>query len=221
VEDYLKAVFALTAGGDPASTSAIAQRVGVAPPSASAMIRRLRAAELVEQATWGQVVLTTHGYGHARQIVRRHRLLETFLHRVLGLGWDQVHAEAEVLEHGLSDHLEDLLDFALGFPDRDPHGDPIPAKTGAHLECGEAPLASAEPGDRFLVERVRDVDSDALRRLGALGIYPGLELEVEAWPGETGSMWVRIKGQRQALSQRLVDLIHGHVVLPQDAEVAS
>lgn len=134
VENYLKAIFALAPEGQSAGTSEIAERLAVAPPSVSAMIRRLRDCELIEQATWGQVRLTAHGQSHAHRIVRRHRLLETFLHRVLGLGWDQVHAEAEVLEHRLSEQLEDLIDAALGSPDRDPHGDPIPPKTGEHRE---------------------------------------------------------------------------------------
>ncbi|MCW2798399.1 metal-dependent transcriptional regulator [Nocardioides sp.] len=221
VEDYLKAVFSLSARGNPASTSAIAERLGVSPPSVSAMVRRLRDSDLVDQSAWGQVVLTAHGLVHARRIVRRHRLLETFLHRVLGLGWDEVHAEAEVLEHGLSEHLEDLIDFALDFPDRDPHGDPIPTKTGAHLESVETPLDSAVPGDRFVVQRVRDRDSDALRRLAALDIGPGVQMDVEARSPEVGSMWVRIDGHRHALSVRLVDVIQGYVVATDETDVAS
>jgi DtxR family Mn-dependent transcriptional regulator len=212
VENYLKAVFALSASGDPASTSAIAERLGVAPPSVSAMLSRLRDSDLIEQATWGHVVLTEHGQVHARRIVRRHRLLETFLHRVLGVAWDEIHAEAEVLEHRLSEHLEDLIDAVLDSPARDPHGDPIPGKTGEHLESDEAPLDSAVPGDRFLVQRVRDRDSKALRHLAALEIGPGVELDVEARSPRIGAMWVRTGGQRHALSAWLVNVIHGTVV---------
>jgi DtxR family Mn-dependent transcriptional regulator len=214
VENYLKAIFALSARGEPASTSAIADRLGVAAPSVSAMIGRLRECDLIEQAAWGHILLTAHGQVHARSVVRRHRLLETFLHRVLGLGWDEVHAEAEVLEHRLSEQLEDLIDAALDFPDRDPHGDPIPAKTGEHFENEELPLESAVPGDRFLVERVSDRDSTALRRLAQLDIGPGVELHVEQRSPEIGSMRVRTRGQRHALSATLVGIIRGHVVAP-------
>jgi DtxR family Mn-dependent transcriptional regulator len=220
VENYLKAVFALSAGGDPASTSAIAERLGVAPPSVSAMIGRLRDGDLLEQATWGHVVLTAHGHVHARRIVRRHRLLETFLHRVLGVAWDEIHAEAEVLEHCLSEQLEDLIDAALDSPDRDPHGDPIPAKTGEHLESEETPLDRAAPGDRFLVQRVRDRDSEALRHLAALEIGPGVELDIEARSPRVGAMWVRTGGHQHALSAWLVGVIHGTVLAADSSAVA-
>lgn len=212
VENYLKAIFGLSARGVPASTSAIAGRLGVAPASVSAMTNRLQDNSLVEHAGWGRVLLTTHGRVHAVAIVRRHRLLETFLHRVLGLSWDEVHAEAEVLEHGLSERLEDLIDAALGYPDRDPHGDPIPPKTGPHEESGETPLASAAPGDRFLVERVRDHDSAALRDLAGLDIRPGVALDIEHRAGVGGPLWVRRDGHRYALGSVLVDLIHGQVM---------
>jgi DtxR family Mn-dependent transcriptional regulator len=123
----LKAVLALTLWDDAAANSRIAAHLGVAPASSSVMVRRLREAGLVEQAGWGRVRLTEHGLAHARSVVRRHRLLETFLHRELGLGLDEIHAEAEVLEHGVSERVSDLLDALLGHPERDPHGSPIPA----------------------------------------------------------------------------------------------
>jgi DtxR family transcriptional regulator, Mn-dependent transcriptional regulator len=212
VENYLKALFVLSSGGEPARTSEIAQRLGVAPPSVSVMIGRLRDSDLVEQVTWGHVHLTPHGHLHARRVVRRHRLLETFLHRVLGLGWDRVHAEAEVLEHRLSEQLEDLIDASLGYPDRDPHGDPIPAKTGDHRESEESPLADAVVGDRFLVERVSDRDSAALRQLAILHIGPGVELEIEECSPAFGSMYVRSHGRGHILSRALVGTIRGRVV---------
>ncbi|UUZ58450.1 metal-dependent transcriptional regulator [Nocardioides sp. B-3] len=215
VENYLKAIFALAAEGQSAGTSEIAERLAVAPPSVSTMIRRLRDCELIEQATWGQVRLTAHGRIHAQRIVRRHRLLETFLHRVLGLSWDKVHAEAEVLEHRLSEQLEDLIDVSLGFPKRDPHGDPIPAKTGEHCESAESPLADARVGDRFMVERVSDRNSAALRSLGLLGIGPGAELHIEE-RSALGSMYVRSRGRGHVLSSTLVGIIRGHVVVAAD-----
>jgi DtxR family transcriptional regulator, Mn-dependent transcriptional regulator len=209
VEGYLKAIYHLSAREGEATTTAVAARMGVAPPSTSAMVHRLQVGGLVEHAPRGEVVLTPHGRAHALAVVRRHRLLETFLARVLGLGWDEVHAEAEALEHCLSERLEDRIDAALGHPERDPHGDPIPPKTGPHEESGEAPLAGAAEGDRFLVERVYDSDSAALRYLAERGIRPGVVLVVEDRTPFGGPLWVRVDGDRHALGAPLVRLIHG------------
>jgi DtxR family transcriptional regulator, Mn-dependent transcriptional regulator len=208
VEGYLKAIYHLSARGE-ATTTAVAARMGVAPPSTSAMVHRLQDGGLVEHAPRGRVVLTPHGRAHALAVVRRHRLLETFLHRALGLGWDEVHAEAEALEHCLSERLEDRIDAALGHPERDPHGDPIPPKAGPHEESGEAPLAGAAEGDRFLVERVYDSDSAALRYLAERGVRPGVTLVVEGRAPFGGPLWVRVGGDRHALGAPLVRLIHG------------
>jgi DtxR family transcriptional regulator, Mn-dependent transcriptional regulator len=212
VEDYLKTLFALTSSERAASTSAVAERLGVAASSASAMVARLRGAGLVEQAGWGRVRLTGHGMAHARSVVRRHRLLETFLHRVLGMSWDEVHDEAEVLEHHLSHRVENLIDAALGFPDRDPHGDPIPGVTGPHDEHAETPLARTGAGDVFLVQRVFDSDSASLRHLARLGIRPGSALEVGTRASDTAPLWVRVGTTGCPLAPALVGLIHGRVL---------
>lgn len=211
VEDYLKAIFAITSLGEPASTSGIAARIGVTSPSVSAMLHRLRDSGLVEQTTWGHVALTDHGESHARHVVRRHRLLETFLHRVLGVSWDEIHVEAEVLEHHISGRLENLIDAALGFPDRDPHGDPIPSLLGKHEEHGETPLARCAQGDVFLVQRIYDTDSAALRHLGDLDIRPGVSMEVEGRASELAPMRVRVGDESHSLSCSVVNLIHGHI----------
>jgi DtxR family Mn-dependent transcriptional regulator len=214
VENYLKALFSSTSRGEPASTSAIAERVGVAPSSVTAMLHRLRDSGLVEQVTWGRVRLTAHGQEHAQGVLRRHRLLETFLHRVLGVAWDEIHEEAEILEHHLSGRLEHLIDAALGFPERDPHGDPIPRARGAHEEHGETPLSQCAPGDRFLVQRVYDTDSQALRHLAELDLRPGVSLDVERRSLDVGPMWVRFGERECVLSGALVNLIHGRVQTP-------
>ena len=215
VEDYLKAVFTLTARGESASTSGIAARLAVAPPTVSAMLHRLCDGGLVERTGWGRVVLTGHGETHAHAVVRRHRLLETFLHQVLGVPWDELHADAEVLEHHLSGRLEELIDAALGFPDRDPHGDPIPRASSPHEEHGETPLADSAPGADFLVQRVYDADSAALRHLAGLGIGPGVRLRVGARPSPAGPMRVQVGECEQVLSCAVVNLIHGRVEGPE------
>jgi DtxR family Mn-dependent transcriptional regulator len=211
VEDYLKAIFALTSEGLPASTSGIAGHLGVTPSSASTMVTRLRKAGLVDQVAWGRVHLSSHGMAHARSIVRRHRLVETFLHRQLGLGWDEIHREAEVLEHGLSERVTDLIDELLGHPRRDPHGDPIPAKDGPHDESGDEPLSAVPVGCSFVVGRVRDRDSGVLRRLEDLGVGPGSTLRVEGSPERRGRT-VLADGSSAVLDDELVDAIRGAVV---------
>lgn len=211
VEDYLKAIFTIVAVDSSASTSGIAERLGVQAPTVTAMLHRLRSAELVQPAGWGKVRLTDHGHDHACGVVRRHRLLETFLHQVLGVTWDEVHGEAEHLEHHVSARLETLIDQVLGHPSRDPHGDPIPRDAAAHDEHAETPLATAGAGDTFLVQRVFDSDSDALRDMAELGIGPGVRLVVERCPSGTAPMWVRLGGRKCQLSASQVHLIHGEI----------
>lgn len=212
VEDYLKTIYALSSSGAAATTSVLATWLGVAPPSVSAMVKRLKEADLVECTGRGRVALTAHGRTHALAIVRRHRLLETFLNRVLGVPWDGVHAEAEVLEHALSDALERRIDEVLGHPTRDPHGDPIPPATGHYEEEWGLPLGAAAPGSRFLVERVSDRDSAALRYLAELGIGPGVILTVEERMPFGGPLWVQVSEERHGLGEALTRLVHGRAV---------
>jgi len=156
--------------------------------------------------------LTEQGERAALRVIRRHRLVETFLARALGMGWDEVHAEAELLEHVLSDRLEERIDAALGHPTHDPHGDPIPPRHGQHTEAVGQPLDTAPPGCRFRVERVSDRDSAALRYLSALGIAPGVVVDVEEQEPFGGPRWVRIDGARHALGAPLSGILRGHVV---------
>ena len=200
VDRYLKALFENTGG-----ISDLARSLGVSPPTVLAMLRRLRDARLVER---DQVRLTEHGLRHAHGAVRRHRLLETFLHDVLGVRWDEVHLEAEKLEFGLSERLEDLIDATLGHPRHDPHGDPIPPKHGAHDEGAQLPLTSAGPGDRFRVLRVNDRDPGALRALAALEVGLGAEFEVL----DEECRRVRAGGRDLVLSAPLVRAIRGELL---------
>ena len=208
VEDYLKSVFHLSTGGQ-ATTSAVAARLALAAPTVSAMLKRLEAAGLVRRSADHAVHLTEHGRRHALSVVRRHRLLERFLVEVLDVPWDEVHAEAEVLEHALSARLEERIDALLGRPTHDPHGDPIPPARGEHVEDWGSPLASVPAGSSFLVERVSDRDSGALRHLAELGIGPGSVLQVAEWAPFGGPLWVEVDGRRHALGAGLVHLVHG------------
>jgi DtxR family Mn-dependent transcriptional regulator len=210
-EDYLKAIYNLAHRGAPVTTGLLAQELGVSAPSVSAMVKRLEDGSLLTRPDSRVLQLTDSGERAALRVVRRHRLLETFLARVLDVPWDEVHAEAELLEHALSDRLEERIDAKLGHPTHDPHGDPIPPRHGPHEEGWGEVLDSAPPGCRFRVERVSDRDSAALRYLGDLGVFPGVVLAVEEQAPFGGPRWVRISGERQPLGAALTRLVHGHV----------
>lgn len=210
VENYLKTLHAVGSEGEPVTTSGVAVRLGVSPPSVSAMIGRLVSAGLVCRVG-RRIELTEHGARHAQTVVRRHRLLETFLARILGVPWDEVHAEAERLEHALSDRLADRIATALGDPLHDPHGAPIPPKDGSYREDWPDPLSTAPVGSRFRVQRVSGRHSEQLRYLGALGIRPGVTLIVEERAPFGGPVWVSLHGRRHGLGEPLTHHVHGVV----------
>ncbi|MEX2290075.1 MAG: metal-dependent transcriptional regulator [Mycobacteriales bacterium] len=212
VEDYLKTVFHLSTDARVATTTSLAQRMELAAPTVSAMIKRLEASGLVRRTPGHGVELTQHGRRHALGVVRRHRLLEAFLNEVLGVPWDEVHDEAEVLEHAISVRLEERIDLLLGHPTHDPHGDPIPPRSGEHVEDWASPLQSAVPGQLFLVERVSDRDCGVLRHLAERDIRPGTVLEILEWAPFGGPLWVSVGGRRHALGTGLVQVVHGRAV---------
>ncbi|HSK61637.1 MAG TPA: metal-dependent transcriptional regulator, partial [Actinomycetospora sp.] len=155
VDDYLKAIYALDERGEgPATTTGLARRLGVGASSVSGMLRRLADQGFVEHRPYGGVRLTESGARAALDVLRRHRLLETYLVRELGYGWDEVHDEAEVLEHHVSPTLLDRMDARLGRPRFDPHGDPIPAADGSVAPFAGRRFATLEPGDRGTLVRV-------------------------------------------------------------------
>lgn len=211
-EDYLKTIYHLTARGEVVTTGHLARELGVSSPSVSAMVKRLEDGELVDRPDPRSLRLTDTGERAALRVVRRHRLLETFLFRAAGVPWDEVHAEAELLEHALSARLEERIDAALGHPTRDPHGDPIPPLDGRHHEDWGTPLDAAPAHSRFRVQRVSDRDSAALRHLGKLGIVPGAEIDVVDQEPFGGPRWVVVDGTRHALGGPLTALVHGHVL---------
>jgi DtxR family Mn-dependent transcriptional regulator len=208
---YLRVIYLLSFKTPPVLTSDVAARLGVAPPSVSAMLRRLAAAGLVAASGSGGIVLTEHGQRHAREVIRRHRLIETFLVRAVGMTWDEVHDEAEALQQVVSDALIDRIDTALGHPRRDPHGDPIPPPSGDHVESWPPALTDVTAGACFRVERVSDEDSAALQYLAGLGIGPGVVLRVLEWEPFGGPLWVEVGGQRRAMGTPLTRLVHGVV----------
>jgi DtxR family transcriptional regulator, Mn-dependent transcriptional regulator len=212
IEDYLKAIYHLETRGGPVTTGGLARELDVRSPSVSSMVKRLEGRGLVARPDDRSLALTCFGEREALRVVRRHRLLETFLAEVLDLPWDEVHAEAELLEHALSERLEERIDAKLGHPTHDPHGDPIPPRDGGHHEEWGVALDAVEPGSRYRIERVSDRDSAALRHLGKLGIVPGVEIVVAEQEPFGGPLWVVAGGVRHPLSEQLTRLVHGHVV---------
>jgi len=171
VEDYVKVIYAHTEWQpDPITTSVLAGRLGLAASSVTEMVKKLGAQGLVDHVPYGAVTLTTDGTALALRMLRRHRLIETWLVRHFGYGWDEVHDEAEVLEHSLSDRLLDKIDEQLGLPTRDPHGDPIPSRTGEIEQPDAVLLRAVRAGETVRVVRISDRDPLLLRHLEAEGV---------------------------------------------------
>jgi DtxR family transcriptional regulator, Mn-dependent transcriptional regulator len=207
VQDYLKAIYALEMAGERATTSALATRMSVSAPSATAMTKRLAELGLVERAPYRGVVLTEAGRRGALEVLRHHRLLERYLVDRLGLALDEVHAEAELLEHALSEELEAKIDAELGFPTHDPHGDPIPDRELRVAAEGDTTLLDLGLDARAAVSRVPDGDPDLLRYLAELGLLPGSDVQVVAEAPFGGPVTVRTGSGEHAISRELADRI--------------
>lgn len=195
VEDYLKVIYSLSERGEPASTSSIAEVLEIQPASVSGMIKRLAEAGYVSHAPYKGVRLTPRGTREALRIVRRHRILETYLSQRLGYSWDDVHGEAERLEHAASDELIDRMAAALEDPSHDPHGAPIPTRTGDMEPFDHPTLAEVEPGQEVRIQAVRDDDSERLRYMESRGLLPGVRLSVESRAPFNGPVTVRVGGR--------------------------
>ena len=181
VQDYAKAIYSLEQRcekGAAVSTNALAERLGVSAASASSMVKKLDGLGLVQHVPYRGVVLTERGMSVALEVLRHHRLLERYLAEELGVPWDRVHDEAEVLEHVLSEELEELIAAKLGHPTIDPHGDPIPDAELRIVEVDTVGMDSLQTGETGRFVRVSDSDPEMLRYLGARGITPGDRFEV-------------------------------------------
>lgn len=202
-EDGLKAIYKLRTADKPVSTSALAGALKVTEPTATAMIKRLARLGLLNHAPYHGVELTPEGEAVALEIIRHHRLLEAYLVKSLGLTWDAVHAEAERLEHVISEELEDRLDAVLGYPTRDPHGDPIPDRDGTLVRVPETTLADVEPGRGATVRLVPDGNPDLLRYLSEIGLVPGARVEVLEKAPFRGPLVLVIDGERRSVGIEL------------------
>ena len=217
IQDYLKGIYTLAeeqgvgAGSDGfISTKGLADQMGVSAASATNMLKRLGSLGLVEHVPYRGARLTGAGRKIALEVIRHHRLLETYLSQALGVPWDRVHDEAEILEHVLSEDLEDRIATLLGHPTADPHGHPIPSKEGTMPEASEILLWDIEDGREVRVDRVSDGVSEALRFLADAGIRPGITLQVVKRGPVNGPLFVRVAGADedvQALSRELAEAV--------------
>jgi DtxR family transcriptional regulator, Mn-dependent transcriptional regulator len=207
IQDYLKEIYKLQAGGARPTTTAIARRMDVAPSSVTSMLKKLAALRLVEHSPYHGVELSEAGTMIALEVIRHHRLLEQYLAETLGLGIDAVHAEADRLEHVISEELEARIDEQLGFPTHDPHGDPIP---DAGLNVDRTALRSLEalvPGEEATVRRIPDGDVELLRYLAGLMLVPGRKVTMRRSEPFGGPVTVDVGGNEHPISRELAGQI--------------
>ena len=209
-QDYLKAIFLLSEESEQVATTALAQRLGVSAASATNMLKRLASSGMVRHSPYRGAELTARGRAIALEVIRHHRLLETYLAEALGVPWDEVHAEAEVLEHVLSEELEERISARLGHPTADPHGHPIPGKDGTMPTLPSRTLWDLGDGESAEVEVVSDEEAEALRFLGQIGLRPGATVLVVGRGPMAGPLFVRVEGgpsDQHALSKELAEAV--------------
>ncbi len=212
VENYLKAIYKLERGEGWVANRDIAERLKVSPPSVSRMVKRLGEMSWVEHHPYHGVRLTDSGRERALRVTRNHRILETYLAQVLGMGWDEVDAEVERLEHAVSEQLINRLEEALGFPKLDPHGSPIPDRHGVLPQGdGSVSLLDLSPGAKGRITRIADAAAAALAYLGERGLIPGTPIELVAKEPFEGPIHLRVSGESVHLGN---DLARRVQVLP-------
>jgi DtxR family transcriptional regulator, Mn-dependent transcriptional regulator len=198
-QDYLKALYQLHGDQRPVPTRELAQRLGISSPSVSEMVTRLTSQGLVEHDRYRGQQLTREGRKVALELVRHHRLLEMFLVQVLGYSWDEVHDEAERLEHVISERMEQRIFELLGRPELDPHGHAIPTLGGKVRPLSDRPLSECQVGEKVVVQGVSDEDPSRLRELERRGLVPGARIEVVAASKFESPITVRINGRRASV----------------------
>ncbi len=199
IEDYLKTIYELTRSNQRATTNQIAERMGVTPASVTNMIQKLAETDppLLDYRKHRGVQLTSEGERMALEIIRHHRLLEMFLHETLGYSWDEVHEEADRLEHVISEEMEERIAISLGNPQHDPHGDPIPSRDLQMPQTSDLTLSQLRPPQKAQVNRVSDSDPDLLRYLSERGIEPAAQLEVLDFSPFDNNLQVHVEGEEE------------------------
>jgi len=206
-EDYLKAIYLLMAEGTKVNNSALANYLEVSPASTTNMVKKLAELDLVEYEPYQSITLTEAGKRVALEVLRHHRLLELYLHQKLNLPWDQIHAEADRLEHVISEALEDAISDALGNPTIDPHGDPIPSKDGRVETVAGVPLSVAEINQPCRLVRVLLQEADRLHYLGSLGLYPNATVTLLKRAPFAGPLLIDVNGDHHALAHDMAELL--------------
>jgi DtxR family Mn-dependent transcriptional regulator len=201
IEDYLKVIYQLTQSGERATTNQIAEALRLQPGSVTGMIKKLAATDppLLEYQRHRGVKLTPQGNQVALEILRHHRLLEMFLHQILGYDWDEVHAEADRLEHVISEEFEERMAKALGHPSHDPHGDPIPSRDLEMPEMSMKTLADLEPEQSAVISRVNSANADFLRYLSNLGLVPGAHVTTISFSPYDQNQTLRVGEGRETI----------------------
>ena len=208
VEDYLKAIYSLWQTGESVRTAALAARLNVKPPTVTAMLKTLADLNLIRYEPYRGVELTDAGEQIALEVVRHHRLIELYLVEALGFSWDEVHEEAEVLEHFISEKLEARIADYLGNPTHDPHGDPIPNLDGTLPDTTTNTLADFSPAAQEIrVIRIRDQNADRLRYLAEIGLVPQTLIKIVAVEPFDGPVTIQIGKKKIALDRQLARLI--------------
>ncbi len=207
VEDYLKAIYRLSPRGRAAATSEIAQRLELSPASVSGMVKRLSEQGLLEHVPYKGVQLTPEGRRAALRMLRRHRLIEAYLVAFLGYTWDTVHAEAERLEHAVSDTLVDRMAAVLGHPAVDPHGDPIPTSEGDILELATTPLSEVPTGATAEICQVEEGQPDRLRYIASIGLRPGVQVTVVDRQPFQGPITIAVEGDTHVIGHELAQVV--------------
>jgi DtxR family transcriptional regulator, Mn-dependent transcriptional regulator len=208
IEDYLKTIYMLAETESPVSTSRIAEARQVKPASVTSMLRRLSGLNLVHYEKHYGVTLTDTGNKIALEVIRHHRLLELYLIEALGFTWDEVHEQADLLEHVISEKLEERIAAALGYPTLDPHGDPIPAKDGTMITQEVQPLTKTKIGERVAVARIpADDNSEMLRYLAKMGLVLGAQVRVTAVEPFDGPLTLEIDGQSVIIGHKAASAV--------------
>ncbi len=208
VDQYLHAMMLLTDHGQQADTGDLAAKVGVSPAAASQMLKKLADLGLVKLEPYRGADLTTEGLHRALRVVRRHRLLELFLHRIMGFDLQDLHGRALALESAIDEAFEEKMDAMLGSPRIDPHGRPIPGKNATWPKLGDSLLLDLPPGTTGEVSRITTDDADAIKYLHGLGVRPGAVVVLEGVAPFDGPASVRVKGNLVHLGRRLAQALH-------------
>ncbi len=202
-EDYLKTIYSMGRDGDTVTPSMLAENFSVSPAAVTKMVKRLRSLKLVNYSRATGLALTKSGEKIALEILRHHRLIELYLQKALGYSWDQVHDEAERLEHVISEVFEEKIDEFLGHPTHDPHGDPIPSKDGALPDQSILPIMAMQPGEASQVQRVDDSDASMLQYMDVVGLVPGAKVQMMKEEPYGGSIHLKINGAECAIGRDL------------------